>query len=224
MVIDTSGNVKLEADISTDLMIRMALMRRGLAMDQCGLLDYHKHDLWVERIFDVRTDAPLDGFSHVAMAQVIQADRKLFLKLAELTRDGIRITATGKPLDGVFETASQRSDVLRVLQPVPLPKVPRTEKAENQRSTPYDSKGSIRTKGKGKSKGSTTIQMPAGLEDGVPATRSGNPLCFDYNFGKCRLRVTKGRCRAGLRLCCFKNCHKADHHCLACAMRKQGGA
>lgn len=46
-------------------MVRMALMRRGLAMDQCNLLQYQIHDQWVENILGVGTEAPMDGFMSV---------------------------------------------------------------------------------------------------------------------------------------------------------------
>ena len=76
--IDSAGTVKvrdkdskLEADISTDLMVRMALMRRGLALDQCNVLEYSLRDQWVEKVFDVRTETPTDGYSHISLQQVI---------------------------------------------------------------------------------------------------------------------------------------------------------
>lgn len=233
--IDTSGSVKirekeakLEADLSNDLMIRMALMRRGLAMDQCNLLDYQLHDTWVEKIFDVRTDLPMDGFMSVTLQQVVQADRKLFLKLAEMTRSGVQVTATGRPLDKCFVAATQHPDVLHILQPIPAPRVARTEKSDQARSGfPYETpKGKGKSKGKNKSglTGSTKIRMPAGLEDGVPATKAGNPICFDHNLGKCHLPVSRGRCRKGLHICCVKNCHKSDHSYVNCPARKQGGS
>lgn len=195
---------------------------------QCNLLSYEIHDHWVEKVFDARTDTPLDGFVAVTLSQVIQADKKLFLKLAEFIRGGVQVTAAGKPLDLVFDKAMQHPDVLHVLQPMHAPKTVRVEKPDHNRPPgPYEYPRPTNRKGKGKGRGgtgSTTIRMPAGLEDGVPATKGGNPLCFDFNFGKCRLPVTKGRCHKGLHLCCFKNCHKADHYYLTCPLRKQGGA
>ncbi len=96
-------------------MVGMALMRRGLALDQCNVLEYSLHDQWVEKVFDVRTEAPTDGYAHVSLQQVIQADRKLFLKLAELTREGIQVKHDGRPCDKVFLKAMQHPDVLHLL-------------------------------------------------------------------------------------------------------------
>ncbi|CAE6946874.1 SLC24A2 [Symbiodinium sp. CCMP2592] len=70
LVVESGGNVrlkglvnnKMDADISSDLLMRYALTRRGLAMEQ-----------------------------------VIHADRQFFIKLAELTREGIQLQATGRP-------------------------------------------------------------------------------------------------------------------------------
>ena len=63
--------------------------------------------------------------------------------------------------------------------------------------------------------------MPAGLEDGVPATKNNNPICFDHNFGRCHLPVSRGRCRKGLHICCMKGCHKHDHTYQNCPSRKK---
>ena len=90
VAIDASGAVrirdkehKMEADLSSDMFVRLALMRRGLAFDQANLLDYLEHDRWVEKIFDCRVASQPDGYSKISMQQIINADRKLFVKLAE---------------------------------------------------------------------------------------------------------------------------------------------
>ena len=157
--IDSAGTVKvrdkdskLEADVSTDLMVRMALMRRGLALDQCNILEYSLHDQWVEKVFDVRTETPIDGYGHISLQQVIQADRKLFLKLAELTRDGIQLRADGRPCDKIFITAMQHPDVLHLLQPLPVSRTPKPV-VEDPRGGPYYKGG-----GKGKKGKKTNLQ------------------------------------------------------------------
>ena len=220
-----TANSKLEADISTDLMVRMALMRRGLALDQCNVLEYSLHDQWVEKVFDVRTETPTDGYAHISLQQVIQADRKLFLKLAELTREGIQVKHDGRPCDKIFLQAMQHPDVLHLVQPLPVARVAKAAPSiEIIRDGPYNKGAGKGKKGKNKSSmftGSTTIKMPAGLEGGVPATKNNNPICFDHNFGRCHLPVSRGRCRKGLHICCMKSCHKADHNYQDCPMRKK---
>ena len=129
ITVDGTGSVKikdkemkLEADLSNDMLLRLCLMRRGLALDQCNVLDYAKHDAWVEKILDIRMESPPDGYQRVTLQQIVNADRKLFLKLAELTRSGIQITARGRPVDLVFEQAVNHPDVLHLLQPMPTAK------------------------------------------------------------------------------------------------------
>lgn len=102
MSIDSSGAVRIrdkelrqEADLSSDLLVRQAMMRRGLALDQSNILGYLERDKWVERVFDARLETPPDGYARITHQQVINADRKLFVKLAEATRSGIQYTAAG---------------------------------------------------------------------------------------------------------------------------------
>ena len=109
VVIDATGAVrvrdrehKMEADLSTDTFVRLALMRRELALDQANLLDYLEHDRWVERVFDCRTAMQPSGYNGISIQQIINADRKLFVKLAEGTRSGIQTTASGRPLDAIL--------------------------------------------------------------------------------------------------------------------------
>lgn len=119
VAIDANGAVrirdkehKLEADLSSDMFVRLALMRRGLAFDQANLLDYLEHDRWVEKIFDCRVASQPDGYAKISMQQIINADRKLFVKLAEGSRSGVQTTATGRPLDAIFRNTMEHPDVL----------------------------------------------------------------------------------------------------------------
>ena len=70
VAIDASGAVrirdkehKMEADLSSDMFVRLALMRRGLAFDQANLLDYLEHDGGLKKSLTVesqvnQTDMP----------------------------------------------------------------------------------------------------------------------------------------------------------------------
>ena len=231
VAIDSPGAVrirdkehKLEADLSSDMFVRLALMRRGLALDQANLLDYLEHDRWVEKIFDCRTASQPDGYNRISMQQVTNADRKFFLKLAQGTRSGIQTTSAGRPLDAIFKATTEHPDVLHLLQPLPSGGTKRPGESSLDKPEPKTPKP--KTKGKGKSKGqqgsgSLTIKMPSGLEGGAPGNRNNQPVCFDYNLPHgCRLPVSKGRCRKGLHVCCAKNCFQSNHTFQTCPTKK----
>ena len=56
--------MKLEADLSNDMLLRLCMMRRGFALDQCNVLDYGKHDAWIEKVLDCRLEIPPDGYQY----------------------------------------------------------------------------------------------------------------------------------------------------------------
>ena len=223
ITIDALGNVrvkgkdaKLEADLASDLLLRNAFTRRALAYDQANLVDFVKLNSWTERLLQSRLVDPPPGYARITQNQIIQADRKLWVKIAELTRDGVQLRATGRPIDLIFEQATEHPDVLHLLQPLPTgPAFQRTDRGDHKgndnRFAPYrfdtPRKGK---KGNGKGGGSSRVRMPAALEGGVPCTGRGNPLCFDFNIGGCSLPVTNQACRKGLHLCCFPKCF--GHH------------
>ena len=234
ITVDGSGAVKikdkemrLEADFSNDMLLRLCMMRRGLALDQCNILEYSKHDAWIEKVLDCRLETPPDNYQRITLQQIVNADKKLFLKLAEFTRSGIQFTTAGRPVDLVWDKAMNHPDVLHLLQPMPIAKGTSNQTSQPSNAAPPAPRpgpyNRLPSKGKGKSKtpqGSLTIKMPQGLEGGVPGTRNGNAICFDHNLNKCSLPVTKGRCRKGLHICCYRGCNKSDHTYQNCPMRK----
>ena len=209
---------KLEADLGTDLLLKYALTRRGLAFDQANLVSFQMHDAWVERLMEVRHTAPPASYSGISHQQLLNADRKLFVKLAESTRSGVQLQATGKPLDKVWEDCCNHPDVAHLLQPLPQPAAPKTD--PNLRVHPY---GGGKGKGKdGKSKGKGLNSLPAALrEHGTAVTSQGHALCFGYSLKNCRLPVKNGRCQKGLHLCCHKGCFK-NHPYVDCPKLKEG--
>ena len=212
-MVDSSGSLKLkskdsklEADVTTDLLMRQAFTRRGLGMDQANLAGFEKHEEWAEKLFAARYRDPPQGYQRVTQQQMLNADAQLFVRLAELTRAGVQTTAAGRPLDIAWDAAINDSSVMHLLQPLPAP----PPKATHERPSPYVKGG---PKGKGGAKGRSP-SMPLALKHGVPNTKTGKPLCFDYNLHKCTRKVTRGACAKGLHLCCI--CMKAGHHYLTC--------
>ena len=77
----------LLADTSTDLQFQWALQCRGLAYDQCALIKYEEHEVWVQQLLGQLTREPPPGFSKVSINQVIRADRELFTIMAQELQD-----------------------------------------------------------------------------------------------------------------------------------------
>ena len=82
--VDSIGKLKVEgkkpdpvADTSTEILLRYALQRRGLRMDQADLLEFRTRQLWVDRVLKVRLQAPPAGYTRTSFRQVLEADKKL---------------------------------------------------------------------------------------------------------------------------------------------------
>ena len=86
---------KLEAELGTDLLLRYALTRRGLALDQANILEFSLHDAWVEKLMEVKHTSSPQGYAAVQYNQLLNADRRLCTKLAELTRAGVQMELEG---------------------------------------------------------------------------------------------------------------------------------
>lgn len=213
-----SGKLRVEAkasadptDTSSDVLLQYALERRALAMDQANLLDYHKGHMWTERLMKARLEEPPIGFAKPSSKQLIAADQRLFLELADATRSGVQVTAQGRPLDNVFEATIKCHDVACLLQP--MPRAPAqvgvdSKEVDNAwRAHPYGGKGKGK-KGKGKGKGSLPQALVALGCRGF--TNQGHPICYGYNLGDCKNAVSKGRCDKGFHVCAIPAC--GGHH------------
>eukprot|EP00438_Fugacium_kawagutii_P013469 Skav231273 [mRNA] locus=scaffold2436:470175:474164:- [translate_table: standard] len=178
--IDSNGKLKVEnkpaeatADTSTEIMLQYALQRRGLSMDQANLLEYTKHQAWIDKLIRTRLQLPPPGYNKPTFRQLLEADKKLFEVLADCTRSGVQATATGRPLDAQFEKATNAPEVLHLLQPLMSKSVDKNEDKANApassvRVSPYPATAPSRaSKGKGKGKNKTAFaRMPTVLVEG----------------------------------------------------------
>ena len=89
------------ADTSTDLQLQWALQRRGLAYDQCSLITYEEHEIWVQQLLGQLTREPPSGFARVSTHQIIRADRELFTIMAQEVQDSVKPDAKGRFSNGV---------------------------------------------------------------------------------------------------------------------------
>ena len=91
-----SETVELTADFSSAIMLQWCLQRRGLALDQVGLVTWEQHEHWVQHLLHSLTRDCPPGWSRPGISQLVQADREAFMIMsAELqtlktTSSGVR--------------------------------------------------------------------------------------------------------------------------------------
>ena len=109
------------ADVSTELRIKSALIRRALAYDQCGLVEFATMNKWMEYLYQqLMRPAPNEKFSPVGMEQALAADKALFIVAARATRAGIAPRPDGTlPLQVALKEARTDPQVTMLLMPLP---------------------------------------------------------------------------------------------------------
>ena len=220
----TTAPIASHADLASDLLLKSALQRRGLAYDQANLIEFELHNLWVEKLFRSRLKDQPTGYAQISYGQIEDADIALFTFMADQCRTGIVPNALGiRPLDAAITVAMNDPDVVQLLLPLPssMKGVKRLADLDEPPGDWSETTGAghrgqgkgkkVKTKakakaksggkgqGKGQSKERPAARLPAGLE-GASITPAGLNICFSYNFKKCSVT----------------NCPKGEHVCTKC--------
>ena len=228
---DNSGTLKLNkkdhvspCDVSSELQVKYCLARRALALEQGNVVSFENMEKWTEKLMACRLADPPHGYSRVTFKQLQLADAKLFVVLGERTRNGIKISSSGRPCDLNFNDVMNCPEVQHLLQP--LPQTQATPKAADKPGGGPSIKRTIEkpsSSGKGagkKGKGGKTWKPSIPQEllsmGCVGVTNKGNPLCYDFQLGKCSNPVQNNRCQKGLHLCAVQGCHR-DHPAKDCS-------
>lgn len=224
---DTSGNLKLgkqykvePCPTGTEIQVRYCLVRRALAMEQANLLAFSFMEVWTEKLLQYRLEEPPAGFARTSMKQIEQADRKLFCLLAEKTRDGIKSSSKGRPLDAVFKDCMESSEVLTLLQHKPTVNPDKLRDPPLRDDEPWPKRPKKKGKGKGKGKQAGSFaRIPIDLLNlgCVGTTPKNHRICYSYNLKKCDVHGQK--CDKGLHVCAVKGCHKG-HAAVDCGNKQ----
>ncbi|CAE7237649.1 unnamed protein product [Symbiodinium sp. CCMP2456] len=188
---------------------RDGALAQSLAMDLAGLASFQVSEAWHTYLFTVREREVPKNMRPVTLQQILDADKRLWVLLAEEVRGKIVARPGANPTcDAVIERLCMSNDVLSYLSPqheLRQPTLPRWE--------PYTPRGRGRGKGKdGKDKGKTgkapsteSAPTPPAIPEGAHSTTpEGKPLCFLYSRGKCWAKKKAGqRCAKGFHLCWF---------------------
>ena len=198
-----------------------ALKRRGIAYVFAQAVSWTEYDRYVTRLFaHLHREAP-PGFSRVSVAQLVEADRRVFAKLIERDVKPRRSVEGSYPLDSALDEALTSYEVSFSLMHQPLKGTSGPLARPNKRSReeqPNKGRGRGRvasTKGKGRSKSSPPwVSIPKFIRDkgGVAALPSGEAVCFDFNIHGDRCKCKPDTCpRKHVCAKCFGSHPIKDH-------------
>ena len=216
MVKLTSTEENIVADTSTDLQLQWALQRRGLAYDQCALIGYEEHEMWVQQLLGQLTREPPNGFAKVSIHQVIRADRELFTIMAQELQDSVQPDPRGAlPME--VKLRELRTDPRVTMFLLPMPKgAPRDTEKPSSTTTPKTTPSApSRPLKRPKTSTRANTMCPAELKSFSQKDAQGNAICWAFNQKSgCKLEVNNGRCKKGVH-CCIK-CHRTNHSLVTC--------
>ena len=236
---DANGFLKLQhesaveetADLSSHLLLRFALTRRGAALHMGGIMSFNKHELLVERYLKALYDPIADGYQAKSEQELYNIDIEIFGLFADVTAAGLVTGPLGElPLDN--HVTAVLADPRIYLLFMPLPKTnagAQKRKGQgqqddevkrlrdslakaNQKLSQMSNKGGggKGKHGKGKrDKGRGTAKLPEALR-GYEPTYKGRRLCFAWNLEGCRNK----KCPKGDHLC--MKCHSSSHGLAEC--------
>lgn len=222
---DSSGNIKVskqssvaECSIQGDIRLRAAFTRRSLAYDLANVASFQIMEEWSQLLFDRVCQEPPAGYRYISTEQIITADRKLWVKIAESTRANVTsVDANGlKSVDNALRTLAHHPDVQFHMLPLPLrdTSLPASS-SSHQRYQPYpnqrpnqDVRSKGQQKGGGKERNKGKIQVPEGCS--IKFGENGSkPICMKFNVGACRATVKAGkRCMHGYHVCWRSGCNR----------------
>ena len=231
LALDSEGMIKVKpagidakCDVSTDMKVKSAMTRRGLAYDQASLISFEVHAKWTERLFSALSRSVPDGYAKISLHQIVEADKELWQRIADECRSTI-VPKPGqdRPLDEAIKKWMFQPEVMYYLMPMPaskisVPKVPEGDeydrpykKSKKGGGKGNQSKGGKGSKGKGK--GSNSTQMPAGC---VNKTKEGRNICFAFNSpAGCTYAKPGSTCKRGVHLCAKPGC-AGRHSAIGC--------
>ncbi|CAE7441415.1 unnamed protein product [Symbiodinium sp. CCMP2592] len=109
-----------KADLTTPLLMHFAFQRRGIAFDQCGLIDWATHQDYLHRLLSAMSAPVPPGFHPVTATQVVRADKELFTIMARECPPPFKVRADGtKPLNVALKSLMLDSRIQMWLLPSP---------------------------------------------------------------------------------------------------------
>ena len=234
-----SEAAELTADYSSAIMLQWCLQRRGLALEQVGLVTWEQHEHWVQHLLHSLTRDCPPGWSRPGIAQLVQADREAFMVMsAEL--QSLKVTSTGaRPMGEKLESLRYDPRITCLLMPMPFkhpagtvasPSVPTDDtpllsRAAKRRQRQAKAKAAAKAKTSHPSGGATPRRtVPAELKDLHQKLADGSLICWDFNLASGCSETTQEqppKCIRGAHACAY--CRRVGHSYQVCRARSWKG-
>ena len=196
-------------DVNTSLNLHLALQRRALAMDLVGLATYSKVQTYNDFLMGHLHEDVTPGCKPTTIQQILLADRAAWLRLAELTPEGVRKLPDGSlPLDALWPDLELEPKVVFHLLPQHAAAGVKRPPADPASTIPPPKKPRPPSKGKGKGKAKThrePANCPEELRGLMSFTKSGRRRCWNFN-----LACGCSQAKVG------QDCPRGSHTCMRC--------
>lgn len=176
-----------DEDTSTAYKLLNCMKRRAIAYEFAGLISYEVHERYIDKMMRRLNAEPPPNYQQTSIAQILKADREVWVVMAQTVSD-IRPDANGlKPLDKAIHEALMDYNVTFHMLPSPqtsasayAPVRNREDQQREQGSGWRDNgyKGNqFSRKGKGKNKGGGGSSFaPRGIQGAVGRDAKGRPI------------------------------------------------
>ena len=134
--------VVTSADVGSELKLQWALQRRGLAMDQCRLLDWTYHEDWVQWLLQALTKDVPSGFASIKLDQILRADKELWTILAQQQTKSLRPVNDQPVLNEDFKKLTTDPRITMLVLPLPTTAArPQTQAPQKKADPPKPTGG-----------------------------------------------------------------------------------
>lgn len=236
---DASGHLRAhdetkvpEADVKTDLRMRQAFTRRGIALELADVMTFTVHEALVDKMFQEYQREPPPGYAAVTLRQIAEADRRIWKLTAEKLNGDLGRDGTGaRIVDEKMKEAMVDPAFLTMLLPLPgrsqagssTEKGEEVEQGAGKRKLRRENamlKEKLKATQNAESKKTKVtpevkkmpVKMPKELW-GLHPMKHKERICYGYEMKTCKKEGDS--CDRGLHIC--MKCWKKDHGALDCS-------
>ena len=201
---------ELAADLSTDLKVQNAFIRRGLACEQAGLLTHEIHERLRHEFMSHMMRTPPPGFKAPDISAVLRADKELWMRAFDKCKSSIKPDASGAyPVGEALLEFQHSPQVVFHLLPTPEAKgVKRSQKDSSEDDVVAPVKKDKKKK-KQQKKTNERVKVPDALRGFSGVNKNKMRVCYNFNLPHGCSNSTHdkdGHTR------CVKGCHE----CIKC--------